>query len=220
MMLRGDFHMHTHFSGDCLTEPEALVKRCLEVGLNCIAVTEHNTIRGALAVREMAPFMVIVAEEVRTTQGEVTGLFLSEEVPKGLAPVEAAKRIKEQGGLVSIPHPYDLFRGSPLSRQGIEEVLPYADIVEAFNARTTRLRDNASSHRLAMDHGLLLTAVSDAHTAGELGTTYTELPEFDGTPEGFKKALKEARLVERRANPIVHLYSTLNKLRHKFIQAP
>ena len=71
-----------------------------------------------------------------------------------------------------------------------------------------------------MDHGLLLTAVSDAHTAGELGTTYTELPEFDGTPEGFKKALKEARLVERRANPIVHLYSTLNKLRHKFIQAP
>ena len=216
-MLRGDFHMHTHFSSDCLTKPEALVRRCQEVGLDCIAVTEHNTIRGAQAVQALAPFMVIVAEEVRTTEGEVTGLFLSEEVPRGLTPVETAKRIVEQGGLVSIPHPYDLFRGSPLSRKGIQEVLPYASIVEAFNARTTRLRDNASGHRLAVERGLLATAVSDSHTLGELGRTYTELPEFDGTPQGFIAALEEARLVEQRASPAVHLYSTLNKLRHKFI---
>ena len=216
-MLRGDFHMHTHFSPDCVTEPQALVDRCLKVGLTCIAVTDHNTIRGGLAVRDLAPpFIVIVGEEVKTPEGEVTGLFLTEEIPRGVSPVEAAKRIKDQGGLVSIPHPFDRFRRSPLSSQGMAEVLPYVDIMEAFNARTTLLRDVAKGHRLAAEHNLLVTAVSDAHTVGELGRAYTELPEFDGTPEGFKAALADARLVERRTSALVHLVSTYEKLRRRF----
>ena len=219
-MLRADFHMHTHFSPDCVTKPQALVDRCLEVGLSCIAVTDHHTIQGSLAVRELAPFFVIIAAEIKTTAGEVTGLFLSEEIPRGLSPVETAQRIKAQGGLVSIPHPFDRFRRSPMSLQGMEEVLPYADIMEAFNARTTLLRDIAKGHRLAVEHDLLVTAVSDAHTLGELGRTYTEMPEFDGTPQGFKAALADARLVERRASPLVHFASTIEKLRNRYFHRP
>jgi predicted metal-dependent phosphoesterase TrpH len=214
-VLKGDFHMHTRFSHDCMTTPEALVRRCQDVGLNCIAVTEHNNIQGALAVQALASFMVIVGEEIKTTHGEITGLFLTEEVPRGLSPLETVKRIKGQGGLVSLPHPFDRLGRSPLDPEYIDDLLSSVDIVEAFNARTTLLRDNARGHRLGVDHDLLVTAVSDAHTLGELGRTYTELPDFNGTAEGFKTALADARLIERRSNPLVHLYSTLNKFRHR-----
>ncbi|MDA1216221.1 MAG: PHP domain-containing protein [Chloroflexi bacterium] len=219
-MLRGDFHMHTHFSSDCMVDPADLVQRCIDVGLNCIAVTDHNSLGGALAVKAIAPFMVITGEEVRSTEGEITALFITEEIPKWLTPMETVKRIRDQGGLVSIPHPHDPFRSSPLTTQGIEEVIPHADIVEAFNARVTLARHNSRGRQIAKEHHLLATAVSDAHTLGELGRCYTELPEFDGTPEGFKAALAEAHLVERAANPLVHVYSTINKLRRKFFRTP
>ncbi|MBI2871565.1 MAG: PHP domain-containing protein [Chloroflexi bacterium] len=213
-MLRADLHVHTRYSPDGLSHPKAVVARCQRVGLNCLAVTDHNTIRGALAVRELAPFMVIVGEEIRTSRGEVTGLFLQEEVPSGLAPGEAARRVKEQGGLVSIPHPFDTFRrGSALDRVGLEEVLPYADVVEAFNARNVFAEHDRAAQRLASERGLLVSAVSDAHTLGELGHTYVEMPEFDGTPEGFKAALAQCKLVTRRASRLVHLSTTIAKLR-------
>ena len=113
--MRGDFHMHTYYSRDCATSPESLVARALRMGIGCIAVTDHNTIRGGQAVAKIAPFPVIVASEVKSTHGEITGLFLTEEVPRGLSPMETVERIKAQGGLVSIPHPYDTVRTSVLS---------------------------------------------------------------------------------------------------------
>ena len=105
------------------------------MGLNCIAITDHNTIVGALEVQRIAPFKVIVGEEIGSSEGEVTGLFLKEEVPRGLPPVETARRIKSQGGLVSIPHPFDRFRRGVISRRGLDDLLPYVDIVEVFNSR-------------------------------------------------------------------------------------
>ena len=209
MTLRGDFHMHTHFSHDCLTTPEALVERCLRVGLNCIAVTDHNSLEGGRAAQRIAPFTVIVGAEVKSTAGEITGLFLQEDVPAGLEPVETARRIKEQGALVSVPHPFTGMGRSALDRDTATDLLPYIDIVEGFNARTS---DNADARRFAAEHGLPVTAVSDAHTARELGRTFTEFPDFDGTPEGFRRALAEATLTESPAGALVHIYTTLNKL--------
>ncbi|MCI0779493.1 MAG: hypothetical protein J4N32_05725, partial [Chloroflexi bacterium] len=94
------------------------------------------------------------------------------------------------------------------------------DLIEAFNARTMPQEINERGRAFAREHGLAATAVSDAHTLGELGRTYTELPDFDGTPQGFKEALREARLVERPAGRFVHVYTTLNKLRHRFFTVP
>ena len=125
--------MHTYFSHDSKMSPKSLVSRCIEVGLDCIAVTDHNTIDGALEVRDLAPFMVIVGEEVKSSGGEITGLFLRETVPRDLSPVETVKCIKEQGGLVSIPHPFDRFRTSVISQLALEEVLPYVDVVEVYS---------------------------------------------------------------------------------------
>ena len=207
--------MHTHFSHDSEMAPEQLVKRCEEVGLNCVAVTDHNTIKGALAVRELASFIVIIGEEVASSEGEITGLFLSEEVPRDLTPLETAKRIKDQGGLVSIPHPFDRFRRGVISAHALETVLPYADIVEIFNSRNNLARDDRKATKFARDNGLLVSGVSDAHTTKELGRTYLRMPEFDGSPENFKKALSKATIVGRRSGPLVHVKTSLIKLRKR-----
>ena len=214
-LVRADFHMHTLYSYDCLTTPEQLVARCLDVGLGCIAVTDHNTIRGAQEVARIAPFPVIVAAEVKSTAGEITGLFLHEEVPAGLSPLETVERIREQGGLVSIPHPYDALRRSVIADSALEEVLPLVDMMEAFNARNALGAANRRAMETARRHGLLPTAVSDAHHPRELGRTYTEMPPFDGTPEGFKQALAQARLVTRAASHLVHLATAYAKVRKR-----
>ena len=210
--------MHTRFSPDSDTRPERLVDRCRKVGLNCIAVTDHNTIDGALVVRRAADFTVIVGEEVTTTEGEITGLFLDEAVPRGLSPLETAKRVKAQGGLVSIPHPFDRFRRSVISRKALDEILPYTDIVEVFNSRNSFSDADRRAQDFAREHGLLASGVSDAHTTMELGRTYVEMPEFDGTPEGFKRALAEGTIVGRRTSPLIHVVTTFTKLRKRLMR--
>ena len=217
-MLKADFHMHTDYSPDSEMSPERLVKRCLKVGLNCIAVTDHNTVEGALAVRAAAPFFVIIGEEVRSSEGEITGLFLNETIPRGLSPLETVARVKEQGGLVSIPHPFDRFRRSVISRRALEEILPLTDIVEVFNSRNSLDADNREAYRLAQEHGLLASAVSDAHTPMELGRTYVEMLEFDGTAEGFKETLAQARIVGRRMNPLIHVLTTFTKVKKRILR--
>ena len=212
-MLRVDLHMHTHFSPDSLVSPERLVARCQKVGLSCIAVTDHNTTEGARVVKDIAPFLVIVGEEVRTSEGEVTGLFLTETIPEGLSIGETARRIKDQGGLVSIPHPFDRFRGEVISRRGLDEVVQYADIVEVFNARNNLSADDRKALDFAREHGLLTSGVSDAHTTMELGRTYVEMPDFNGTPEGFKLALAQGKIVGRRTSPLIHVVTSLTKIR-------
>ncbi len=212
-MLRVDLHMHTQFSPDSLVSPERLVARCQKVGLSCIAVTDHNTTEGARVVKDIAPFLVIVGEEVRTSEGEVTGLFLTETIPEGLSIGETARRIKDQGGLVSIPHPFDRFRGEVISRRGLDEVVQYADIVEVFNARNNLSADDRKALDFAREHGLLTSGVSDAHTTMELGRTYVEMPDFDGTPEGFKLALSKGKIVGRRTSPLIHVVTSLTKIR-------
>ncbi len=212
--------MHTCFSYDSGVSPDRLVASCSKAAINCIAVTDHNTIDGALAVRRIAPFLVIVGEEVASSEGEIAGLFLKETVPRGLPPVETAERIKAQGGLVSIPHPFDRFRREVISRGALEQVLPYVDIVEVFNARNSLSADNRKARDFAQEHGLLASGGSDAHTTLELGRTYVEMPEFDGTPEGFKKALAQSTIVGRRMSPLIHVLTTLTKLKKRFFSVP
>lgn len=209
--------MHTHFSPDSQVSPERLVARCEQVGLSCIAVTDHNTTEGAKAVRRIAPFLVIIGEEVLTSEGEVTGLFLTETIPSGLSPIETARKIKDQGGLVSIPHPFDRFRREVVSRSALEELAQYTDIVEVFNARNNLSADDRKAADFARDHGLLTSGVSDAHTTMELGRTYVEMPEFDGTPEGFKLALGQGVIIGRRMTPFIHVITSLTKIKKRLL---
>jgi predicted metal-dependent phosphoesterase TrpH len=213
-LLKADLHSHTHYSRDCITSPEQYVRRCLKLGINCVAVTDHNSIDGALAVQRIAPFKVIIADEIKTADGELTGLFLQEAVPPGLTPEETIERVKAQGGLVSLPHPFDRIRREPLRAYARERILRDLDIVEVFNSRTTFRSDNEKARQLAEELGLPMGAGSDAHSPWELGTTYVEMPDFEG-PQEFLESLRQGRIVGRPANPLVHVISTLAKVRSR-----
>lgn len=213
-MLKADLHLHTDRSPDSLIPVARLIQQCVARGIDCVAITDHNTIDGALAAREMAPFKVIVAEEVKTSEGEIIGFFLSKEIPRGLSPEETVRRIKEQGGLVCIPHPFDRLRREPLRAAARERVLPQVDIIEAFNARVTFKSDNEKARALAEERGLAMSAGSDAHSLREVGRVYVEMAEFD-TPQDFLNALRAGRTVGGLSSPLVHLASTWAKLRRR-----
>lgn len=212
-LIRADLHSHTIFSYDSMVQPDDYVRRCVRCGLSCVAVTEHNNIDGARYLREIAPFTVIIAEEIMTTEGEIIGLFLDKAVPSGLSPEETARRIKDQGGLVDIPHPFDRFRHG-LGEAAMLRILPQIDIIEAFNARIRLARDNDRALRFAREHDIAIGAGTDAHSPWELCHTYVEMPSFD-TPEQFLSALREGRIVGRRAPRYVLAFSAAEKLRRK-----
>jgi predicted metal-dependent phosphoesterase TrpH len=213
-LLKADLHTHTYFSPDSLTSPEKYVQACLKRGSNCVAVTDHNAIGGALAVEKLASFKVIIGEEVESSEGEIIGFFLQEEVPAGLSPEETVQRIKGQGGLVCIPHPFDRLRGSRLAEAGLMRILPEVDIIEVLNARTTLRSDNERAVRFAQEHGLAMSAGSDAHSARELGRACVEMPDFEG-PREFLQALRQGHIVGRLSSPLVHLSSRWAWLRRR-----
>jgi hypothetical protein len=216
-MLKADLHIHTCYSFDSSMSLERVIERCVEVGIDCLAITDHNTIAGALKMREIAPFTVIVGEEILTAEGEIIGLFLTEEIPSGLPPQEVVTRIKAQGGLVCIPHPFDPLRPSAMRDHAVEALLTQIDIIEVFNSRTALSASSKKAHRFAQTHGLPASAGSDAHTLGEIGDAYVEMPPFNGREE-FLSALAHGKITGHRAYPWVHIFSAWARLKKKLRQ--
>jgi predicted metal-dependent phosphoesterase TrpH len=210
--MKADLHAHTHFSRDALTSVETFARRYHEAGIDVVAVSDHNNIDGALAVREIAGFRVIVAEEIKSSEGEIIGLFLQETVRKGLTPEDTVRAIREQGGLVLIPHPYDRVRRSPLREEAALRIMKDVDIIEVFNSRTVFQADLDKSRRLAEEHGKLMSAATDAHTPWEVGLAYVELPPFEG-PSDFLVALGKGAIVGKRSFVGFHMLSTWAKIR-------
>lgn len=210
--MRVDLHTHTEYSSDSELPLQDAVRGWQRAGIDCVAVTDHNTIAGALALREWAPLRVIVGSEVRTCEGEIIGLFLEEEIARGLTPEETIRQIRDQQGLVMIPHPFDRFRRSRLTEAALARVLPDVDIIEVFNARTAFARDNRRGEQVAAEHGLIPVAGSDSHTAHELGRSYVEMADFD-SPQSFLASLRESRLVKRQSSWFVHAFTRWAKLR-------
>lgn len=214
-LIRVDLHTHTEYSSDSELALERAVVGWQRAGIDCVAVTDHNTIAGAIALRDWAPLRVIVGSEVRTCEGEIIGLFLHEEIARGLTPEETIRHIRDQQGLVMIPHPFDRFRRSRLTEEALRRVLPEVDIIEVFNARTAFARDNRRADLLAAEHGLIPVAGSDSHTAHELGRAYVEMPDFD-SPQTFLESLRAGHLVKRQSSWFVHAHTRWAKLRSRF----
>ncbi len=201
-----ELHCHTCFSPDSLVRPDQLVEHARKRGLDRIAVTDHNTIGGALACAELDPERIIIGEEIQTTQGELLAYYLEDGIPAGLAPGEAIRRLREQGALISVSHPFDFHRTGAWGVEALREILPLVDAIEGFNARSISDAPNRRAAEFARKHGVLQTAGSDAHAAFELGRTTLRLPAFDG-PAEMKASLKRAQRLGRRLPPWVHLLS-------------
>jgi len=204
---------------DCNTPLEPIIDHCLDIGINCLAISDHNTIAGALKLQKIAPFKVIVAEEIKTSMGELMGLFIREEVPKGLSPEKTITQIRKQGGLVGIPHPFG--RHLPLPLRGERRnllspaILPQVDIIEVFNSRNLFPNSSSNARSLAAKYGKVASAGSDAHTLAEIGWAYVEMPEFSG-PDDFLDSLSQGIVFGHRSSPLVHLASTWAKMRKGF----
>jgi len=214
-MLKADFHIHTEYSMDCDMSLDLVIERCLEKGLNCIAIADHGTTDGALKMQSQAPFKVIVAEEILTPNGEIMGMFLRETIPSGQSVEKTISEIRSQDGLVCIPHPFDNLRPSALGGKIVSDIAEYIDIIEVFNARAILKRHTTQAKTFARKHIIPGSAGSDAHTPQEIGNAYVEMPDFNSKEE-FLQSLTKGKIVGRRSNPLVHFNSLANTLKNHF----
>lgn len=213
-----DLHSHSAASFDSLANPRRMMARAVRLGLTHLAITDHERIDGAQRAAESSPpgLELIVGEEIRTVDGDLLGLFLSEAVPPGMSAVETAAAIREQGGVVGLPHPFDGFRSSGGSRAGeaeqkLEELATIVDYVEAHNARAYR-DANPLAAAFAQRHELPGVASSDAHSIIELGVATTVLPGAFSTAQEFLALLPQAEITPGRASYYVRLWTPLAKL--------
>ena len=190
--MRVDLHLHSHFSHDGQSSLDELIQRCAECGLDRIALTDHNTVEGALALAKMAPVLAIIGEEAKTREGEVIGLFITGRIPPYLPPEEAMDMIHGMGGLTYLPHPLDRnrahFRGERLV-----ELADRIDIIETYNAWCEPASNQAAA-RFAADLGKVTATGSDAHSANELGRSWMEIEDYT-SPQDFLEKLRDARHV-------------------------
>jgi hypothetical protein len=203
-----DLHMHTSHSSDCSIEPAALVEHAEAEGLGAIAVTDHNVFTGALEAVELArdrELVVVPGEEVKTDRdGEVIGLFLRHEIPRGMTFTETVAAIREQEGVVYVPHPFDRMHAIPAPAT-LHHHLPEIDVLEVYNARLLFDGYNDEALRFARKYGLLAGAGSDAHVLQGVGTGALRMRRFDG-PEEFLLSLRTATVL-RRPKSLAYLQS-------------
>jgi predicted metal-dependent phosphoesterase TrpH len=215
-----DLHCHTSASFDSLATPGAVVRAAAARGLTHLAITDHDRIDGALeaqsrAAKEGRGLVVLIGQEIRTSEGDLIGLFLHEPILPGLSPTEAIAAVRAQGGVVGMPHPFDRFRGS-LGRgeaTGIEALAGLVDWIETWNARLLVGDGNGQAAELAARVGTPGVAVSDAHTTMEVGIAATIMSGDPGTADGLRAALAgQLELVTGRSSAYVRLIGPAAKL--------
>jgi predicted metal-dependent phosphoesterase TrpH len=207
-----DFHIHTRFSRDSILTEERFIEKALERGLTHVCVTNHNNVEGAIAVRDKVVEMgvadrltVILGEEVSTTDGEVVGVFLTKTIPRGLSANETADEIHRQGGLVSIPHPFDPFRASHIKEGPLRNLADTGkiDMVEVFNCRVTAQRHNEEAAEFARRYEIPGIAASDSHSSFEIAMAFNAMPAFDSADE-LRASLRENEWSASRSSVLIH----------------
>ena len=183
-------HTHCEASKDSRTPVHVQAARIRETGLDVVCATDHDTIAGALRLRELADgYRIVVGEEISSADGDLIGLFLEQAIPPGLSGEETIARIHEQGGVVSVPHPFSRNRRFRIRRAALERLVPLVDCIETFNAREAFAQDNRRAAAFAAQHAIPGAVGSDAHTPGELGRAYLEMDDF-ADAAGFIAALR------------------------------
>lgn len=207
-----DFHVHTRFSRDSILTEEKLIEKAVERGLTHVCVTNHNNVEGAIAVRDKVAQLgladrltVILGEEVSTADGEVVGIFLTKTIPRGLSANETADEIHRQGGLVSIPHPFDPFRNSHIKEGPLRNLAEVGkiDMVEVFNCRVALQRHNVEAAEFARRYGIPGIAASDTHSSFEVAMAFNAMRSFE-TADELKAALPDNEWHASRSSIFIH----------------
>jgi hypothetical protein len=211
-----DFHCHTIFSIDSLTRPENLIASAHKRGLDRVVITDHNTIAGAIAAQTLDPDLIIVGEEIMTRSGEILAAYMTAEIAPGLTVKETIKRLRDQGAFISISHPFDSLRGGAWERDELLDISPTVDAIEIFNARSIIIGANRLTQEFASQHQLAGTAGSDAHSAGEIGTAWLQLPYFSDA-DSLREVIGKG-IVQGHLSPFwVHFFSRFAHLYKKVV---
>lgn len=209
-----DMHMHSERSPDSRMRVAVQARRIREVGLDVACATDHNTIEGGLRLREAADgFRVIVGSEILSRDGEIIGLFLERDVPRGLSAEETIARIREQGGVVSIPHPFSRNRLNRIRRLALDRVRSSVDAIEVFNAREAFTGDNLRAARYAEEHGIAGAVGSDSHRPSEIGAAWLEMDDFSEAVS-FVAALRTGTINGTLTGQLIHLWTRIDVLRN------
>jgi predicted metal-dependent phosphoesterase TrpH len=213
--VRAEFHCHTHASKDSLTSVASLLVECQRKKIDRLVITDHNGIAGALEAQRLDPGRVIVGEELMTQHGELLAFFVTEELPRGLPPLEAIRLLRQQGAFISVSHPFDHARHGAWALPDLLEIAPLVDAIETFNSRCLSSQPNLDAQAFALEHGLPGTAGSDAHINWEVGRATLVLPDFND-PAELRQALSLARC-EGSLSPFwVHVASTASRWLKRF----
>lgn len=206
-MVRTEFHIHTKYSHDSAMGMHALARMCKLRHIDCLAITDHNEIAGALAFKpylESQGIQVIVGEEVFTSEGEIIGLWLSEHIERGLTPEETIAEIRRQGGLVYVPHPYDEKRyKTVLKPEALARVANDIDCIEVHNGRNISAEYDAKQKAIAEQYNLPQIIGCDAHCFFEVGRNYVESAE-PFTKENFLNNLASSTFHGSQCLSIAH----------------
>lgn len=208
-----DTHMHSEVSPDSRMPARVQARRIREAGIDVACATDHNSIEGGLRLREVADgFRVIVGSEILSRDGEIVGLFLERDVPARLPAEETIARIRDQGGVVIVPHPFSRNRLHHIRRRALDRISASVDAIEVFNAREAFTRDNLRAARYASDHGIAGAAASDSHRPSEIGSAWLEMDDFDGAA-AFIAALRTGTVQGTLSGQLVHLWTRWDVLR-------
>ncbi len=193
--VRVDLHSHTMWSGDSTTTPEEIAAAVEAAGIDVLCITDHNAVAGAQQLSGELGCRVVIGEELRTTAGELIGLFLTERVPMGMTPMATAQAIRDQGAVVYVPHPFDPMRRN-LAEAALIELTEagMVDAIEVLNSKTSLPSLNQRAADFARQHGLRPGAGSDAHVPLAIGAACVEMPDFDGSVE-FLASLEQGRIL-------------------------
>jgi predicted metal-dependent phosphoesterase TrpH len=214
-----DLHCHTSASFDSLASPDAVVRAAAKRGLTHLAITDHDRVDGALRARDAAAaeLTVIIGEEIKTADGDLVAVFLRDLVEPGMPAAETIAAIREQGGLVGVPHPFDSHRGyGRRSGADLGEIAGLVDWIEAYNARVVNRPfgpdANEQAALFALEHQLPGLAASDSHTVMEVGVAYNAVAGDPGTPAGMLTALRGVDMHLGRATFYVRAWTPLAKM--------
>lgn len=209
-----DMHIHSHYSRDSILSLKEISSNARKGGITPV-ICDHNSIQGSLKYNQMDFFHddripSIISSEIKTTKGEIIGLFINEEIPPYLSPEETLDIILEQGGIAVIPHPGDRYRKSAMKYEIISSLLPKIHAIEVYNSRTLSPEDISVAKKFAKEHGLLGTGGSDAHCRWELFRTTVRIAPFE-SPKEFLKNLRYADIRYNRSLPMYQLISIMSR---------
>lgn len=211
---RVELHSHSEWSKDSIVSMDTILRLCDERRIDRIAITDHNTAEGALKLAQAAPGRVIVGEEIMTTHGELLGYFLRETVPPGLSPEATITRLRDQGAVISVSHPFDRLRKGAWQVEDLMRILPLVDAIEVFNSRCIFRADNERAQAFATTHQLVGTVGSDAHSRSEYGRSVLIMKPFANAGQ-FLVALGSAVPENRYSGVFVHVNSKTAKWQKK-----